>query len=608
MCGIFGYIGNRKVMPLLIQGIKQLEHRGYDSSGTAVIEGGKLKCVKACGKVDNLEEKIDKDFTATIGISHTRWATHGAPSEKNAHPHIDCRGKIAVVHNGVIENYNYLKEQLQKEGHVFRSETDTEVIVHLIEKYLKENLESAVRKALKKLEGAYGIAVISADFPEKIIAARRGSPVIIGVGKKEYFIGSDISALIHHTKKLIYLEDNEMVSISKKSHNITNVDNLSVKKKIETVSWNVDMVQKGGFEHFMLKEIHEQPQTIKNALLGRIEKKTMEAHLGGIREKIDKLVNAKRIIICACGTSWHAGLVGEYIIEKLCKIPVEVEYASEFRYRDPVLDKDCVIIAISQSGETADTLAALRQAKKEGVMTLGICNVVGSSIARETDAGIYTHAGPEIGVASTKAFTSQLVVLYLLAILLAGRRGTIHPNERKKMINELMRIPEKVEKILVEEKEIKKIARLYYKSENFLYLGRGYNFPIALEGALKLKEISYIHAEGYPAAEMKHGPIALINENMPVVFIAVKDSSYEKILSNIAEVKARKGRVIAIATEDDKKMRETADHVLYIPKTSEFLTPILSVIPLQLLAYYTAVLRGCDVDRPRNLAKSVTVE
>jgi len=608
MCGIVGYIGYREAAPVLIDGIKRLEYRGYDSAGIAVIEKDGLKYLKTPGKIAKLEEKLGKEFSSgTIGISHTRWATHGEPNQKNAHPQFDCKGKIAVVHNGIIENYSYLKEKLREEGHRFASETDTEVIAHLIEKYMSNNLESAVREALKQLEGAYGVAIISQDDPSKLIAARYGSPLVIGIGEKEFFVASDVSALLPYTNQIVFLEDNEMVTVTQKLYHITTIDNVPVSKKIEEVSWNIDLIEKGGYSHFMLKEIHEQPETVRHAMLGRVNRETNEVRLGGIIDEIETLQKAKRIIISACGTSWHAALVGEYMLEAFCRIPVEVEYASEFRYRNPVIDKDCVLIVISQSGETADTLAALREAKKSGARCLGICNVVGSSIARETDAGIYIHAGPEIGVASTKAFTSQLVVLYLMTILL-GRRMNIIKGEKERMVSELLEIPRKVEEILSQENKVKDLAQLYHLANNFIYLGRGYNFPVALEGALKLKEISYIHAEGYPAAEMKHGPIALIDFNMPVVFIATQDSAYDKILSNIAEVRARKGKVIAIATKGDNEIQKRVDHVIYIPQVWEPLTPILSVIPLQLLAYHIALLRHCDVDRPRNLAKSVTVE
>lgn len=608
MCGIVGYIGYREAAPILIDGIKRLEYRGYDSAGIAVIEKDGLKHLKTPGKIAKLEEKLGKEFSSgTIGISHTRWATHGEPNQKNAHPQFDCKGKIAVVHNGIIENYSYLKEKLREEGHRFTSETDTEVIAHLIEKYMSNNLESAVREALKQLEGAYGVAIISQDDPSKLIAARYGSPLVIGIGEKEFFVASDVSALLPYTNQIVFLEDNEMVTVTQKSYHITTIDNVPVSKKIEEVSWNIDLIEKGGYSHFMLKEIHEQPETVRHAMLGRVNRETNEVRLGGIIDEIETLQKAKRIIISGCGTSWHAALVGEYMLEEFCRIPVEVEYASEFRYRNPVIDKDCVLIVISQSGETADTLAALREAKKSGARCLGICNVVGSSIARETDAGIYIHAGPEIGVASTKAFTSQLVVLYLMTILL-GRRMNIIKGKKERMVSELLEIPRKVEEILSQENKVKELAQLYHLANNFIYLGRGYNFPVALEGALKLKEISYIHAEGYPAAEMKHGPIALIDFNMPVVFIATQDSAYDKILSNIAEVRARKGKVIAIATKGDNEIQKRVDHVIYIPQVWEPLTPILSVIPLQLLAYHIALLRHCDVDRPRNLAKSVTVE
>jgi glucosamine--fructose-6-phosphate aminotransferase (isomerizing) len=619
MCGIVGYIGSRTAKQILIDGIKRLEYRGYDSAGIALIENSHLESVLSVGRITALEEKIDGLFLkGTYGIVHTRWATHGAPTLENAHPHVDCTNSIAVVHNGIIENYDSLKANLEKEGHVFRSETDTEVLSHLIEKYFNGVLECAVGAALKRVQGTYGIAVISSKDPNKIVVARRGSPLAIGIGQDEYFITSDITAILQHTKKVIYLDDNEMAVLTRDNLSVMTFDNLPVHKKTEEILWDAEMIEKGGYNHFMLKEIHEQPESLRNVLMERLDEANGCVRLKELTEKHEVLRNMKRIVIVACGTSWHSALIGKYMIEDLGRISTEVEYASEFRYRNPVIEDGTVVIAISQSGETADTLAALREAKRRGASTISICNVVGSTLARESDVTIYLHAGPEIGVASTKVFTSQIAVLYLLTLFLGRLKnastadnielktgGTIHCTE---MVNEIRKLPELVQKILAKEPEIYELAKLYMESSNLLYLGRGYNFPIALEGALKLKEISYIHAEGYPAAEMKHGPIALIDRNMPVVFIATRDSTYEKILSNIEEVRARGGKVIAIASEGDDTIQEKVDHVFYIPNTLEVLTPILSVIPLQLLAYHMAVLRGCDVDKPRNLAKSVTVE
>ena len=608
MCGIVGYIGEKKAKAVLIEGIKKLEYRGYDSAGIAVIEGDKMVSERSVGRICELEKRIkSKCNGSTIGIVHTRWATHGAPTVENAHPHIDCSDKIAVVHNGIIENYNCLKAKLQREGHKFRSETDSEVIAHLIESHFNGNLEDAVRCALKEIEGAYGLAIISLDEPEKLIAARHGSPLIVGVGKGEYFITSDVAAILEYTKTVVYLEDNEIAVLTRDDMVTTDINNMPVSKKIDEVQWNIDKVEKGGYNHFMLKEIHEQPQTLRDAMLGRFEKDNTFVHLGGLKDKEKILCDIKRIIIVACGTSWHAGLIGEYMIEDLLGIPVEVEYASEFRYRNPIVEEGTLVISISQSGETADTLAAINEAKKKGATVLAICNVVGSSIARESDCGMFLHAGLEIGVASTKAFTSQITALFLLTLFMAqikDQKGILG----KDMVSKLREVPGQVKKVLDKEDQIAEIARLYKDNENFLYLGRGYNYPVALEGALKLKEISYIHAEGYPAAEMKHGPIALVDKDMPVVFIATKDKVYKKILSNIEEIRTRGGKVIAIASEGDNEISGMVDHVVHIPETIDALTPILSVVPLQLLAYHMAVMRGCDVDKPRNLAKSVTVE
>ncbi|HLE86773.1 MAG TPA: glutamine--fructose-6-phosphate transaminase (isomerizing) [Candidatus Brocadiaceae bacterium] len=608
MCGIVGYIGHKETIKVLLDGIKRLEYRGYDSSGIAVIENGTLRCEKAVGKIAELEKKLNgNNIHANMGIAHTRWATHGAPTIENAHPHIDCKNEIAVVHNGIIENYDYLKTRLVREGHIFRSETDTEVLAHLIEKYFHDNLEMAVMEALKEVEGTYGIAVISPKDPQKIVAARKGSPLVIGIGNQEYFITSDVSASLEHTRDVVYLDDDEVAILTANHYETKTIQNIPTDKKVEEVLWNIDMIEKSGYEHFMLKEIHEQPQALQNAMRGRFGIGSNLIKLGGLINYEKELLKTKRIVIVACGTSWHAGLVGEYMLEELARIPVEVEYASEFRYRNPIIEEGTIVISISQSGETADTLGAMREAKHKGAKLFSICNVVGSTIARESDFGVYLHIGPEIGVASTKAFTAQIAVMYLLTIYLMKLKYT-NINGYSDMANAIKSIPDKIQTILEREEEIIELAKDYKDSDHALYLGRGYNYPVALEGALKLKEISYIHAEGYPAAEMKHGPIALIDKDMPVVFLATKDSVYGKILSNIEEVKARGGRVIAIATEGDEQIGEKVDHVFYIPKTTDPLTPMLSVIPLQLLAYHIAVMRGCDVDKPRNLAKSVTVE
>lgn len=608
MCGIVGYIGENKARPVLMNGIRRLEYRGYDSAGISIINDNKMVSERSVGFVDELEKKLNGKFDkGTLGIVHTRWATHGAPTVENAHPHCDCTGNISIVHNGIIENYNYLKAKLEKEGHIFKSETDSEVIAHLIESYFEGELEDAVRRALKEVDGAYGLAIISLDDPGKLIAARRGSPMIVGIGKGGHFITSDVAAILEYTKEVVYLDDNEIAVLTREKMETTDIDNVQISKSIDAVQWNLDKTEKGGYEHFMLKEIYEQPQSLRDAMLGRFEKDSNLVHLGGLKEKEDVLRDVRRIIIAACGTSWNAGLIGEYMIEEHLEIPVEVEYASEFRYRNPIIEEGTMVLVISQSGETADTLAAMQEAKKKGAVILSICNVVGSSIARESDCGIFLHAGPEIGVASTKAFTSQIAVLFILTFFLARVRGKKEVLSSD-LINKLREIPGQVQQILDKKDQIIKIAQLYGDSNNFLYLGRGYNYPVALEGALKLKEISYIHAEGYPAAEMKHGPIALIDKNMPVVFIATTDRVYAKVLNNIEEVRTRGGKVIAIANEQNNEISEMVDHVLYIPETIDVLTPILSVIPLQLLAYHIAVMRGCDVDKPRNLAKSVTVE
>lgn len=608
MCGIVGYIGKNQAIPILIEGLKRLEYRGYDSAGLAVISKKKLFIQKQVGKVKELEKAVEKNsIDSTIGIAHTRWATHGEPSDLNAHPHTDCKERIAVVHNGIIENYRALREFLGSKGHKFRTETDTEVIAHLIEEYYNGSLLEAVRIALSEVEGTYGIAVLSLDNPKCLIVARNGSPLVIGNGINEYMVASDVSAVIRHTNQVVYLEDGEIAEITDKGFSITTLEAEEIEPKMEEVSMSLDMIEKGGYPHFMLKEIFEQSQTLRNTIRGRLNYADGTSRLDGLDSCKQELFDVKRIIFIGCGTAWHAGLIGEYMIEDIAGIPVEVEYASEFRYRNPVIDENTILFAISQSGETADTLAAMREAKRRGGSVLGICNVVGSSIARKSDAGVYIHAGPEIGVASTKAFTSQIMAIGLIALLL-GRIKNVSIERGREIVNAISRIPDQVKDILDVDSEIKKIAKEFEDDNNFIFLGRGLNYPVALEGALKLKEISYIHAEGYPAAEMKHGPIALIDKNMPVVFIAIKDSVYEKVLNNIEEVKARKGKIIAIATEGDTRITKLVDHVIYIPETAGFLTPILTVIPLQLLAYHIAVLRGLDVDKPRNLAKSVTVE
>ena len=608
MCGIVGYVGEKRALSILIEGLKRLEYRGYDSAGIAILENGGLFSKKTAGKISALENLLkDDQFEGTVGIAHTRWATHGEPTDSNAHPHVDCKGKIAVVHNGIIENFRSLKELLLRKGHKFVSDTDTEVIAHLIEEYYEGNLVEATRSALSLVEGTYGIAVVCKDNPNEIVAARHGSPLVLGSGKEENFVASDVAAILRYTNQVVYLQDKELASITKEGFSISTIDNVKVTPHIQEISWTLDMIEKDGFPHFMLKEIFEQPTTLRNAMRGRLNYEEGTARLNGLNMQYEQLHLIDRIILTACGTAWHAALIGEYMIEEYARIPVEVEYASEFRYRSPMINDGTVVFVISQSGETADTLAALREAKRKGAMVLGICNVVGSTIARETDGGVYTHAGPEIGVASTKAFTAQMVVLSLLSLLL-GRMRNMSSEQGRDIINAMQKLPEQVEWMLKNEAQVKEIAKHYYKKNNFLFLGRGVNFPAALEGALKMKEISYIHAEGYPAAEMKHGPIALIDENMPVVVIALKDSVYGKVSSNIEEIKARKGLIIALATEGDKEIAKKVDHVIYIPQTLEHLTPLLSIIPLQLLAYHIAVLRGCNVDQPRNLAKSVTVE
>ena len=608
MCGIVGYIGKKSVVPVLIEGLKRLEYRGYDSAGIAVYSDTGLIVQKVAGRVSRLEDLIkDQKVASTIGIAHTRWATHGEPTDKNAHPHTDCKGRIAVVHNGIIENCYALRQYLKQKGHKLRTETDTEVIAHLIEENYEDNLLKAVRIALSEVEGTYGLAVISLDHPREIVCARNGSPLVLGDGGDEFFVASDVAPIIPYTRQVVYLEDGELVSIKDTGFTISTLEEKEITPKIEEISWTLGQIEKHGYSHFMLKEIFEQPSTLRNAIRGRLNMTDGTARLDGLDRHHEQLENVEKIVLTACGTAWHAGLIGEYMLEEMTRVPVEVEYASEFRYRSPVVDKKTILFAISQSGETSDTLAALKEAKRRGATALGVCNVVGSTIARATDGGVYIHAGPEIGVASTKAFTSQIMVLGLISLLM-GRMRTISVDKGRGIIKAIEKIPDQVAKILELDKKIKDIALDFYKKKNFLFLGRGYNFPVALEGALKLKEISYIHAEGYPAAEMKHGPIALIDENMPVVFVAIRDYVFDKVLSNIEEVKSRRGVVIAITTEGDKEIQSKVKYCIPIPKTIDILTPLLTVIPLQLLAYHIATLKGFDVDRPRNLAKSVTVE
>jgi len=614
MCGIVGYIGWRDAAPILLNGLKRLEYRGYDSAGIALLDET-LSVMKQKGSVSMLEEGTSAErqrlVGATMGIGHTRWATHGEPNDVNAHPHVNAAGDIAIIHNGIIENYSSLKQELIADGYVFLSETDSEVLVHLIDKIWKLDpsleLERVIRRTLRHIEGAYGLCVLTAREPDKIVVARKGSPLVIGIGAGEFFIASDAAPLVEHTNRVVYLSDGELAVITRDGYSVKTIENVEQEKTITQLDFSLEKIEKGGFEHFMLKEIFEQPAVMHDVMRGRVRLEEGKISLGGIVDYLDRLKQAKRIVICACGTSWHAALLGEYLIEDFARIPVEVDYASEFRYRNPIVGVGDVVILISQSGETADTLAALRIAKERGALVLGICNVVGSTIARETDCGMYTHAGPEIGVASTKAFTAQVIMLYMLALALSKGR-TLSRNEITLSLKELAATPDKVIRILELDNQIKAIAGRFKDAKNFLYLGRGYNFPVALEGALKLKEISYIHAEGYPAAEMKHGPIALIDEDMPVIIIATRDNTYAKILSNIEEVRSRKGRVIAIANEGDEDIKRLAEEVIYIPQASAPITPLLAVIPLQLLAYHIATLRGCNVDRPRNLAKSVTVE
>lgn len=608
MCGIVGYVGPKRALPILMSGLKRLEYRGYDSAGIALLSDTGLMISRSVGKIIKLEEVLgDQPYDATHGIAHTRWATHGEPNETNAHPHTDNNYQIALVHNGIIENYRALRELLSRKGVKFSTQTDTEVLVHLIALHYDGDLTEAVRSALTQVDGTYGIAVISASHPDLIVAARMGSPLVIGQGDNENLVASDVSAMLEVTNRVVYLEDGEIASVTPEGFDITTIQNVQITPSVQEISWTLDEIEKGGYDHFMLKEINEQPDTLRNAIRGRLSHEDGIARLNGLNLQYEELRRINRIVLTACGTSWHAALIGKYMIEEIARIPTEVEYASEFRYRSPIVDENTILCAISQSGETADTLAAMAEARNRGATVLGLVNVVGSTIARQSDGGVYLHAGPEIGVASTKAFTAQVIVLSLLANLLARMRNW-SAQQGHEMIHAIEQIPEKIEQILANTKPIIEIAELYHKANNFLYLGRGINFPVALEGALKLKEISYIHAEGYPAAEMKHGPIALIDENMPVVVLALEGPIYGKVMSNIAEIKARNGRVIAIATEGDTEIAERADHVLYIPKVYRLLSPLLSVVPLQLLAYHIAVMRGCHVDQPRNLAKSVTVE
>jgi glutamine---fructose-6-phosphate transaminase (isomerizing) len=624
MCGIVGYVGKKQVVPVIIEGLRKLEYRGYDSAGIAVAGNGEgLQIRRAEGKLRNLEDVIrSRPLDGTYGIGHTRWATHGRPSEENAHPHRDCTGKIVVVHNGIVENYLQLKKKLTEEGHKFTTETDTEIIAHLVERYFlqtgnghRPSLEEAVRKTVKELSGVFALVVISVDEPNKIVAARNGPPVVIGLGKDEYFVASDVPAILFHTRDLFFLADGDLAVIRPDGVTVTDFDGKPMTREVQRITWDPIMAEKGGFKHFMLKEIYEQPRSVKDTTLGRVSQDTGHIFLEEMQVTEAEFRALQKINIAACGTSWHAGQAGKFMIESLARVPVEVDYASEWRYRDPILGPDAITLLITQSGETADTIAAQREAKAKGCKTLAICNVVGSMITREAAGTIYTHAGPEIGVASTKAFTAQLTALYLFALYLAQVRGTITPEQAKKEVFELTRLPGKLEHVLTQEGACEELAKQYSRVQDFLFLGRGIHYPIALEGALKLKEVSYIHAEGYPAGEMKHGPNALIDENLPVVILATRDPHdalsvirYEKTMSNLKEVKARSGIVIAIATEGDEDIREAADHVLYIPPAPEELAPILEIVPLQMLAYHIAVRRGCDVDQPRNLAKSVTVE
>jgi glucosamine--fructose-6-phosphate aminotransferase (isomerizing) len=608
MCGIVGYVGPRQATPLLIEGLRRLEYRGYDSSGIAVLNGVGLVVHKQAGKLSVLENQLrDATPKGTIGIGHTRWATHGPPTSTNAHPHTDQSGKIALIHNGIIENSGVIRKALEQRGHTFKSETDTEVLAHLVGECYRGNLEEAVAEALRQVDGAYGIAVIAEGEPDTLVAARKGSPLLVGVGDNEWFVASDASAILSHTRSVVYLDDGEMVVLTRKGYHVRDLTATRIEKPVATIDWDLATIERGGYDHFMLKEIFEQPDTVRNTMRGHLLEEEGTSRVSGLNLSDDDIKKIDRIVITACGTSWHSGLIGEYMLEELARIPVEVEYASEFRYRNPVVDDRTLVIGISQSGETADTLAALREAKRRGARTIGVVNAVGSTIAREVDGGIYLHAGPEVGVASTKAFTSQVIALSLITLRF-GRLRNLSILQGRQIIAALKALPDQIKQILDRAHEVEALADTYWRANNALYLGRGVNFPVALEGALKLKEISYIHAEGYPAAEMKHGPIALIDQSMPVVFIAPKDAVHNKILSNVEEVRARGGQVIAIKNESDKEIDRLAAATFSIPETIDLLTPILTIIPLQLLSYYVAVRRGCNVDQPRNLAKSVTVE
>ncbi len=611
MCGIVGYVGKKKVVPVLLEGLRRLEYRGYDSAGLAILKPDRVVIYRSVGKIKELENALwGRDLSGEVGLGHTRWATHGRPTEENAHPHSDCTGDLVVVHNGIIENYLALKEKLQRDGHRFKSETDTEVVAHLIEAQLQDtaDLEVAVRRALSSLVGSYALGIIWRGDPHRLVAARNGSPLVVGLGDGEFFIASDVPAILSHTRDVLFLDDEEIAVLSPDGVTVTTVSGEPVEKKIQRILWTPIMAEKGGYKHFMLKEIYEQPRALRDTIRGRFSMDTGQLYLDGLEPLHSVLPTINRIVLVACGTSWHAALIGKFLLEELVRIPVEVDYGSEFRYRDPILDQATLIVTISQSGETLDTLVSLREARRRGCPSLAICNVVGSTLSRESDGVLYTHAGPEIGVASTKAFTSQLAALYLLALALGRARGRIDAAKSQELLSELVRLPQKMEQVLRLDPEIEQLASRFYSAANFLYLGRGINYPIALEGALKLKEISYIHAEGYPAGEMKHGPIALITDEMPVVFLAPRDKTYEKVLGNIEEVKTRSGIVIALSDDTDPRLTAKADHVVSVPGTSPHLTPLLLVVPLQLLAYHIAVRKGCDVDQPRNLAKSVTVE
>ena len=611
MCGIVGYIGDKKVVPILLDGLKRLEYRGYDSAGLAVIEQGQMVIHRSVGKIKELENAVwGTNLVGTVGLGHTRWATHGRPTEENAHPHTDCTGDLVVVHNGIIENYLALKEKLLAEGHLFRSETDTEVIAHLIEKYLKEDrdIEVATRRALNDVTGAYAIGVLWKGDPGRIVGAKCGSPLVVGLGEGDFFFASDIPAILNHTRNVLFLNDEEIVVLTKDGVHITTLAGETVQRPVEKVLWSPILAEKGGYKHFMLKEIYEQPRAVRDTIRGRFSEETAQIFFEGMETLDEVLPEIQKVTLIACGTAWHAGLIGKFLIEELCRVPVEVDYSSEFRYRDPVVESRTLVMAVSQSGETLDTLAGIKEARQRGCPTFAVCNVVGSSITREVDGVLYTHAGPEIGVAATKTFTAQIAALYLFALYFGRRRGTLDAARVRERLADLVRLPQQIEQVLHMDADLERIAHQYHTKADFLYLGRGINYPIALEGALKLKEISYIHAEGYPAGEMKHGPIALITDEMPVVILAPKDKVYEKILGNIQEVKARDGIVIAFCSEDDQDLPKKVDHCLAVPRTSALLTPALLAIPMQLLAYHIAVRKGCDVDQPRNLAKSVTVE